>query len=277
MILITGATGNVGRHLVTRLSASGVRVRALTRDPEAAGLPAGVETVAGDLGRPESLEAALEGVDSVFLVWPFLDAEGAPAVLDAIKRRARRVVYLSSLGVDDRAERQADLINQFHADLERAIEQSGLGWTFLRAGTFAANTLGWAEQVRTGDVVRYPFAGEKAIIHEADIAAVAARVLTEDGHDGAKYVLTGPEALTTADRVRIIGEAVGRTLRFEQTTAEAARASMLGDGWPPALVDALLSGPDDRPAEVTATVGELTGTPALTFRQWAAEHADAFR
>src|SRR5437879_4939879 len=124
MILVTGATGNVGRHLVARLLEAGTEVRALTRDLEAAGLPAGAEVVAGDLGRPESLEAALRGVESVFLVWPFLTAEGAPAVLDVIGRHARRVVYLSSLGVDDQADRQADLINQFHADVERHIEKS---------------------------------------------------------------------------------------------------------------------------------------------------------
>ncbi|GAB3988203.1 NAD(P)H-binding protein [Actinoallomurus acanthiterrae] len=277
MILVTGATGNVGRHLVTRLSAAGVAVRALTRDPEAAGLPEGVEAVAGDLADPDSLEAALKGVESVFLVWPFLTAEQAPGVLEAIGRHARRVVYLSSLGVDDEAERQADLINQFHADMERLIEKSGLEWSFLRAGTFAANALGWAEQVRAGDVVRYPFAGAKAIIHEADIAAVAARTLTEDGHVGAKHILTGPEALTTAERVQAIGEAIGRTLRFEKTPADVARERMLGDGWPPALVDALLSAPDDQPAAVTSTVEEITGEPARTFRDWAVEHAAAFR
>ncbi|WP_433179978.1 NAD(P)H-binding protein [Actinoallomurus sp. CA-150999] len=274
MILVTGATGNVGRHLVTRLSAAGVPVRALTRDPEAAVLP---EAIAGDLADPDSLETALKGAESVFLVWPFLTTEQAPGVLEAIGRHARHVVYLSSLGVDDDAERQADLINQFHANMERLIETSGLEWTFLRAGTFAANALGWAEQVRAGDVVRYPFAGAKAIIHEADIAAAAARALTEDGHVGAKHILTGPEALTTAERVQVIGEAIGRTLRFEKTPAEAARARMLADGWPPALVDALLSASDDQPAVVTSTVEEITGAPARTFRNWAVEHADAFR
>ncbi|MEV0402946.1 NAD(P)H-binding protein [Actinoallomurus sp. NPDC050550] len=277
MILVTGATGNVGRHLVTRLSAAGVPVRALTRDPETAVLPEGVAAIAGDLADPDSLEAALKDVESVFLVWPFLTAEQAPGVLETIGRHARRVVYLSSLGVDDDAERQADLINQFHADMERLIEKSGLEWTFLRAGTFAANALGWAEQVRAGDVVHYPFDGAKAIIHEADIAAVAARTLTEDGHVGAKHILTGPEALTTVERVRTIGEAIGRTLRFEKTPARAARERMLADGWPPTLVDALLSAPDDQPAVVTSTVEEITGAPARTFRDWAVEHADAFR
>jgi uncharacterized protein YbjT (DUF2867 family) len=179
MILVTGATGNVGRHLVDRLLAAGVAVRALTRDPQAGGLPTGAEAVAGDLAHPESLEPALEGVESVFLVWPFLTTEHAPGVLEVIGRHVRRVIYLSSLGVNDDADRQDGPINQFHADMERLIEKSGLEWTFLRAGTFAANSFGWAEQIRAGDVVRYPFAGAKAIIDESDIAAVAARVMTE--------------------------------------------------------------------------------------------------
>ena len=106
---------------------------------------------------------------------------------------------------------------------------------------------------------------------------MAARTLTEDGHVGAKHILTGPEALTTAERVQAIGEAIGRTLRFEKTPADVARERMLGDGWPPALVDALLSAPDDQPAAVTSTIEEITGEPARTFRDWALEHADAFR
>jgi uncharacterized protein YbjT (DUF2867 family) len=277
MILVTGATGNVGRHLVAELLRAGADVRALTRDPGTAGLPAGADVVAGDLADPKSLEAALTGVDVVFLVWPFLTAEHAPATLEAIGRHARRVVYLSSLGVDEDADRQADLINQFHADLERLIAGSGLEWTFLRAGTFAANSLGWAEQIRAGNVVRYPFAGSRPIIHERDIADVAARVLTEDGHAGAKHILTGPEVLTTAECVEAIGEAIGRELRFEKTPADAARARMLADGWPAALVDALLSGSEDRPAIVSPTVEELTGTPPRTFGEWSVEHAGAFR
>lgn len=279
MILVTGATGNVGRQVVAQLLAAGAAVRALARDPRSARLPGEVEVVAGDLSEPGTLEAALTGIESVFLVWPFLTAEGAPAVLDVAGRHARRVVYLSSSGVNEEAERQSDPINQFHADMERLIEKSGLEWTFLRADTFASNALGWAGQIRASGVVRGIAPAAKAVIHEHDTAAVAVRTLTEDGHAGAKHLLTGPRVLSRAEQVRAIGEAIGRPLRFEELSAQVARPQMLADGWPPALVDALLAAAGRRPgqAPVTSTVEEITGAPARTFEEWAAEHVGDFR
>jgi uncharacterized protein YbjT (DUF2867 family) len=234
-ILVTGATGNVGGQVVSQLAGAGAAVRAFVRDPDHAGRPAGVEAVRGDLSKPETLEAALEGVGSVFLVWPFFSAEGAPAVVDAIARHARRVVYLSSEGVRDDAEEQTDPINGFHADLERLIELSGLEWTFLRSAGLAANALGWAEEIRPGgDVVREPHgAAARTPVHERDVAAVGVRALTEDGHDGRKYVLTGPELLTKAEQVRAIGEAIGRPLRFEEIPMEEARQNGSPLAYPP--------------------------------------------
>ncbi len=173
-ILVTGATGNVGGQVVSQLLDTGASVRALVRDPDSGGLPDGVEVVRGDLSAPDTLDVPLEGVETVFLVWTFLTAEAAPAVLDAVKRHARRIVYLSSMGVRDDLERQADPINQFHADMERLIEQSGLEWAFLRPSGFATNTLGWAEQIRADGVVRAPYgAMTRSLIHERDIASVA--------------------------------------------------------------------------------------------------------
>lgn len=165
MILVIGATGSVGRQVVSQLLDAGADVRALTRDPEAAGLPAGVEVVRGDLADPGGLDAILEGVDAVFLVWPFFSAEGATAVVDAIARHAGRIVYLSAkVAADDR--------ESFWAVVERRIEESGLEWTFLRPTGFAKNTLGWADQIRTG-VVRAPYGqAARSLIDERDIAAV---------------------------------------------------------------------------------------------------------
>lgn len=282
VVLVAGATGNVGRHVVSELLGAGAAVRALTRDPASAGLPQGADAVRGDLGSPDSLHGALEGVDAVFFLWPFLTAEAAPALLATVKRHARRVVYLSSLGVREDRDRQADPINQFHADMERHVERSGLEWTFLRPSGFAVNTLGWAEQVRAPEgVVRQPYRGaSRSLIHERDIAAVAARALTGAGHERAKYVLTGPEALTQAEQVRIIGEAIGRPLRFEEVPPEAARQRMLAEGWPDAVVNGMLdawAGFAVEPEAVTSTVEELTGAPARTFREWAADHAADFR
>lgn len=278
-ILVTGATGNVGRQVVDQLLAAGADVRALARDPESAALPDGAGVVRGDLSRPDTLHEALAGVDAVFLIWPFLTAEGAPPVLDAIARHAPRVVYLSSSGVDDDADRQTDPINQLHADMERLLEKSGLEWTVLRSDTIASNARGWAEQIRATSVVRGPGIAPTAVVHERDVAAVAVRALTGGGHAGARHVLTGPQVLSRAEQVRTIGEVIGRPTRFEAVPPEVARRRMLADGRPPALVEALLASAASRPAShlVTSTVEEITGVPARTFRSWAEEHADLFR
>ncbi|MEV0195081.1 NAD(P)H-binding protein [Nonomuraea sp. NPDC050691] len=278
-ILVIGATGNVGRHVVARLLDAGASVRALVRVPGEARLPEGAEVVRGDLAEPGTLEPALAGVDTVFLIWPFLTADGAPPVLDALRRRVRRVVYLSSSGVDDQAERQSDPINQLHAEMESLIAGSGLEWAVLRADTIASNARGWAAQIRAAGVVRGPEIAPTAVVDPRDVAAVAARVLGGVGHAGATYVLTGPEVIGRADQVRAIGEAIGRPVRFESVPLEEARARMLADGRPPALVEALLAAAGTRPRSglVTSTIEELTGAPARTFGQWAADHADDFR
>ncbi|MEU8383307.1 NAD(P)H-binding protein [Streptosporangium sp. NPDC048865] len=272
-ILVLGATGTTGRQVVAQALEAGAEVRATARDPEAAGLPEGVEVARGDLTDPGSLRAPLDGAEAVFLLWPFATAEGMPAVLDVIATHARRVVYLSSAAVRDH-ERRA----------ERMIERSGLEWTFLRPHAFAANALRWAGQIRAGAVVREPYgAAAMPPLHERDLAAVAVRALLgdgHDGHDGAVHELTGPETLTQAEQVRVIGEVTGRPVRWEEDSPEAARRRMLALGWPPEAVDGVLraqAGMVTEPGRVTTTVEAVTGTPARTFRAWVTEHADRFR
>jgi uncharacterized protein YbjT (DUF2867 family) len=276
-ILVTGATGNVGRHVVSLLRKRGVAVRALTRFPQAADLPEEVEVVAADLTDPESLRPALEGVNAVFLLWPMLTAEGAAPVVDVIARHARRMVYLSAMSVRDDREPQA---NGVWGMVEYLIERSGVDWTFLRAGGFATNTLGWADQVRAG-VVHWPYgAAARSLIHERDIAAVAALALTEDRHIGAKYVLTGPTAITQADQVRIIGEAIGRPVRWVETAPEVARQQMLATLGDSGFVEGALAywaSLVEEPEPVTNTVEAVTGVPARTFREWAEDHVIDFR
>ena len=281
-ILVTGATGNVGGQVVSQLAETGAAVRAFVRDPDSAARPAGVEAVKGNLTEPETLEAALEGVDSVFLVWPFFAGEGNPSLaIDAIAGRAKRVVYLSSQGVGDDAKEPADPINALHAEVEGLIERSGLEWTFLRAAGLAANALGWAEEIRTSGVVREPHGtAARSPVHERDIAAVAVRALTEDGHGGRKYVLTGPEVLTKAEQVRVIGGAVGRPLRFEEVPAEEAREEWIAAGLPPAVADGIFAAHArfvEEPEPVTATVEDVIGAPARNFREWASDHAGDFQ
>ena len=186
----------------------------------------------------------------------------------------RRVVYLS-------AEAAASKPDAFWAQLERLVAQSAVQWTFLRPTGFAKNTLMWADQIRSGGVVRWPYAAAaRSLIHEADIAAVAVRALTEDGHGGQTYVLTGPQALTQADQVQAIGQAIGRPLRFEEVAREQTRPALVAALGDEAFADSALDTWATfvtQPEQVTSTVQEITGHPARTLHSWAEDHADDFR
>jgi uncharacterized protein YbjT (DUF2867 family) len=212
----------------------------------------------------------------VFLVWPFTNADDAPGVLDVVQRQTHRLVYLSSAG-----GQRPEPVGMFHADVEREFEASELAWTFLRPSGFAANTRMWADQIRRDGVVRWPFgAAQRSLIDERDIAAVAVRVLTSDGHDGARYHLTGPEVVTQAEQVRAIGKAIGRDVRWEEVPADAVRDGLRAAFGNPSFADHALATWArfvEEPELVTGTVEEVTGRPARPFRDWAIEHADDFR
>jgi uncharacterized protein YbjT (DUF2867 family) len=211
----------------------------------------------------------------VFLLWPFPTADGAPPVIDVLAARAPRIVFVSSMGAGDEAG------TAFHAEIERLIRPSAMPWTFLRAGGFAANTLIWAPQIHAGDVVRWPYAkAGRSLIHERDIAAVAVRALTQEGHAGATYRLTGPEVLTQEQQVLAIGQAIGRPLRYDEIPAQAALEQMVSGGWPRAFAEHALgywATLVSRPEPVTRAVQEITGSPGRTFAEWAGDHADDFR
>ena len=281
-ILVIGATGNVGRQVVSQLPVTDVRVRALARDPRTAGLPPHVDVVRGDLTLPETLDECLEGIDAVFLVWTAPPATVAPA-LERIAKHARRIVFLSApLKTAHPLFQQPNPLRALAEQIERLIETSGRQWTFLRPGMFAANARSWwAPRIRAGgDVVRWPYAAAPtAPIHERDIAAVAVRALCEDGHAGAEYVLTGPQSLSQFEQISAIGGAIGRSLRIEEISPEDARYELL-TVMPAVAVNMLLAAwaaAIGQPALVTSTVAEVTGTPARTFRDWAADHAAEFR
>ncbi|MFN7996207.1 MAG: NAD(P)H-binding protein [Bryobacteraceae bacterium] len=279
-VLVVGATGTVGKPLVERLTAVGAPVRALVRSPGAATLPE-VEIVSGDLTVPETLGPALNNVDAVFLVWtvPF---NTFPAVLERITRNAQRIVFLSApLKTPHPLFQQPNPVRVLTEKLERLIEASGLQWTFLRPGMLAINAVRWwAGQIRAGDVIRWPYASvPTAPIHEQDIAAVAVRALCDDGHAGAEHVLTGPQSLTHAEQISMIGRAIGRPLRMEEITPEEAGRE-LSAVMPPFIVTMLMnawSAAAGEPAFVTSTVAEITGTPARAFFDWAIDHAAEFQ
>ncbi|MBZ5729186.1 MAG: NAD(P)H-binding protein [Acidobacteriia bacterium] len=280
-ILIIGATGNVGSAVLSQLTVTGAQVRALARNPDAARLPPQVEVVRGDLTVPESLDTCLDGIDTVFLVWTAPPAAVAPA-LERIAKHARRIVFLSApLKTPHPLFQQPNPSRKLGEQIERLIVASGLQWTFLRPGMFAGNALGWwAPQIRAGDVVRWPhLAAPTAPIDERDIAAVAVRTLCEDGHAGAEYVLTGPQSLSQFEQVSTIGRAIGRTLLIEEMPPDEAQREGLPT-MPASVVNILLdawAAAIGQPAFVTSTVAEITGAPARTFLDWAADHAAEFR
>ena len=280
-ILVTGATGNVGRNIVSLLSGSGTRIRALTRNPDTAGLPESVEVVRGDLSDPSTLEGSVEGVDTVFLMWRGFPASVIPPMMALFTKHVRRIVFLSSSAIQDELPVQTNPIGQIHLEIEEAIKRTGLEWTFLRPGAFAANALTWwAPQLRVGDVVRWPYgAAAWAPIHERDIAAVAVRALTEDGHAGKKYTLSGGELLTQVEQLQTISQAIRRNLHYEELTPDVAREQMSAF-LPPFVIDRLLdlwAGMVETPPLPTRTVEKVTGAPPTTFRQWSLDHPEDFQ
>jgi uncharacterized protein YbjT (DUF2867 family) len=277
MILVTGATGKVGRHVTAALSARDIPVRALSRSAGRSIFP-GVVPAKADFGDPDTLAPHLDGVDAAFLVWPFTSIDAAddlaPRVVALLARHVERIVLLS-------AQRAADAPDSFWARVERLVEASRAQWTISRPTGFASNTLMWANQIRSGDIVRWPYGtAARSLVDERDIAAVAVRTLTETHHGGQRYELTGPAALTQIEQVDAIGAALNRNLSWvEQPRDEAADdlAEMFGA---PAFARSALdvwAGFVAEPEPVTTTVADITGVPARPFAAWAADHAGAFR
>jgi uncharacterized protein YbjT (DUF2867 family) len=274
-ILVTGATGHIGSHVVAGLAAAGARVRAVARGE--ADVPAGVELVRADLTDAEALGGSLDDVDAAFLLRPPATAVGHQRPVDLIASRVERVVYLSSVSVETAPDHPMTAI---HADIERRLTAESDAWTFLRVGKLDTNAFGYAAPIRETGQVRLPYPElGRAPIHERDVAAVAVRVLLDDRWRGRALVPSGPEALTEGDIVRTIGEVVGRPARVVQITPEESRAEMLDAGVAPDLADAALEywrGLVDEPEPLTSVVQEVTGGSARTFASWVAENAAGF-
>ncbi|RST13111.1 NAD-dependent epimerase/dehydratase family protein [Streptomyces sp. WAC05374] len=269
--LVTGATGTVGRQVVAELLRLGRPVRALTRDPARAALPDGVEVVRGDLTDPDTLRAALDGVIGLHLI-TFGDAyftplETGPRIVELAREAGvRRITVLNGGGP---------------TPLEDAVRAGGIEWTVLMPVEFMGNALEWADGIRAADEVREPFTGRlSAMVHEGDIGAVAAVALTEDGHAGQEYVITGPEVLTVRDKAQAIAAARGREIRLVELSEAEAVERWRAEGRPQDVIDFLLEVYGDTPEvgrTVLGTVEKVTGRPARTFAQWARANAAAFR
>jgi uncharacterized protein YbjT (DUF2867 family) len=274
--LITGATGPVGKSLVTQLLAAGKDVRIVTRDRRKA--PAGVDVVEGDFTQGNLPAEAFADVRKAFV---FPAQGGVESFLQQARRSGvEQLVVLSSLAAAMDHERDKSSFSALHhVAIERSVQASGIPATILRPGMFANNLLFWAGSLQAGDTVYGPYArSRQAPIHEADIAAAAVVALTQEGHEGKTYPMTGPQALTRVEQLDTIGAATGRKLRFQETPPEAF-AQEMGKYMPQPIVKMLLDYWADTvttPDVVFPTVAQLTGRPARTLAEWARDHAGAF-
>jgi len=281
-ILVIGGTGNVGRHVMAQLSATGAPFRVMARNPDSLQLPGAVDVVRGDLTAPDTLDSCLRDIETVFLVW-VAPPSTAPAAVERIAKHARRIVFLTApLKTPHPFFQQPNPSRQSAERMEHLIESSGADWTFVRAGMFAGNARHfWGPQVRAGGVVRWPYLdAPTAPTDERDVAAVAVRTLCEDGHAGAEYVVTGPESLTQAEQVHTIGRAIRRSLQVEEMSPDEARSALAPVFGSPSVVNMLLdawAAALGQPAFVTSTVTQVTGALPRTFLEWATDHATEFQ
>jgi (4-alkanoyl-5-oxo-2,5-dihydrofuran-3-yl)methyl phosphate reductase len=281
MILVLGATGTTGGEVARQLIAAGERPRLLVRNPDKARALFGdrAEIVRGDLDDAASLDAAMKGVDHLYLMAVGLDQvtlEGH--AVDAARRAGvKHVVKLSVIGADAPQITFA----KWHAAAEKKLTDSGLGWTMLRAGNFMSNSLGWADTIRSQGAFYQPTGtGRWAAIDPADIGAVAVAALTTPGHEGKAYTLTGPESMDAAGYAAVLSKATGKPVTFVDVPPDAARDAMLKSGMPAGYVDALLdllavmkAGHTDA---VSGDVERVLGRKPGTFAAWAARNKAAF-
>jgi uncharacterized protein YbjT (DUF2867 family) len=274
-ILVTGATGNVGRPLVTHLVNAGANVRAVTRHPDTAQLPTGVELVT-------SAAAGLPGASAVFLNSRALGEELADVVRLASQAGVTRLVALSAINADDNFSRQPSRVRgDRNKEVEQLAVDSGLEWVSLRPTVFATNFAGmWSPQIRAGDVVFGPYASAStAPIVDRDISEVAAHALLTDDLLGQTIPLTGPQAFTNAELADVIGNVLGRTVHYQEVAPELVRERFVGLGFPAEFADAyiaFLAATVDKPALVTHEVDKILGRPAESFASWVADHRALF-
>ncbi|MEO3761967.1 NAD(P)H-binding protein [Streptomyces sp. B5E4] len=281
MIVVTGATGNVGRPLVQAMVEAGQEVTAVSRGVTPVDLPAGAGHVRGDLAAAETLRPALQGAEALFLHDGGAGGHGLDprALLDVARGEGvRRVVLLSSQGVATRPESHS------HGGVMRAIEEavreSGLAWTILRPGGFASNACAWAESVRAERTVAAPF-GDVGIpvIDPADIAGVAAVALGKDEHDGQIYELNGPVAVTPRQQAEAIGAALGEPVRFVELTRQEAHLRMAAF-LPEPVVEttlAVLGEPNAAELRLSPDAERILGRAPRPFAEWARRNVEAFR
>jgi len=283
MILVTGGTGGVGSELLRLLSKAGIVTRALARHPQRAQALPGITWIAGDLSKPETLTSAFEGARTLFLLTSYYE-DMVELQHNAISAaRAAGVTYVVKISAFAASDHSRAPVGRWHYQVEKELQESGLGWTILRPHHFMQNLLAQAEYVRTEGVV-YSASGDGKIpyVDGRDVAAVAFATLTQPGHLGKKYVVTGSEAISYRQAAEIIGAAIGKPVRFVDESPDEARARRVREGLPPAVVESALAiaayqRAGGKTVTITSTVTDLTGRPPRTVGEFVREHADLFR
>ncbi|MCL5952783.1 MAG: SDR family oxidoreductase [Chloroflexi bacterium] len=279
MILVTGATGTVGKELVQRLIDMGQPVRVFTRDAsKAAHLGGQVEVAVGNFDNPDALRAAMNGVARIFLVTS--ETRQDLNALETAKRAGvEQIVKLSTLEASEHILQ----VGKWHYEREELIRGSGLAWSLIRPGMFMTNTITWwAASIKQQGAVYFPGGkGQVAPIDPHDVAAVAAVALTRPGHTGQAYELTGPQLLSVGEMVQVIAKVLGKPIQYTDIPLSAAKEWMLQSGMNEALAAAfaemLTALYQNQGAQLTDTVEQVTGQPARTFESWCRAHIAAFQ
>jgi (4-alkanoyl-5-oxo-2,5-dihydrofuran-3-yl)methyl phosphate reductase len=282
VILVTGATGNIGSELVRQLIEAGQRFRVLTRDrARGEALGDGLDVVVGDLLRPETLAPAFVGVSRALVLAGAADLPSVAAhVVDAAKQAGTRHLVLISSGTIE--IKPPGIIARWHLEAEQVLKASGLAWTVLRPGNFSSNALRWAGPIRAqGAVFAHGGDGLTAPIDPRDIASVAFHALTGRDHEGKTYVLTGPALMTVVRQVDVIANALGRPVRFVDVPEDAARVGMRKSGMPELVIDGVIellqAARAGRDSLLTSTVHDVTARPPRSFDTWVRDHLGAFK
>jgi uncharacterized protein YbjT (DUF2867 family) len=273
MILITGATGNVGREIIKQLGKTEYQIRVLSRNPDKASFPKNVEVMTGNLSDPDSIKDVLNGVKKVFLI----NVPGSDQFSQIAKQSGvEHIVFLSAAAI----EYTDNAIGQAHYYTEELIRKSGVKWTFLRPGAFMSNTLQWVHSIQSEGIVRMPFGDVKTNpIDPHDIAAVVVNSFETSGHDGKTYTLTGPENLSPREQTQILSTVLSKDIKFENISRELAKENMI-KAIPAPIVEAsldLMEKAAAHPLEVLNTVKEVTGQDSRSFEQWANDHIELFQ
>ena len=283
MILVTGGTGLIGSEVLRRLSHAGVPARALTRDLTRTQTMPGVVWVAGDLSRPETLRAAFDGATTLFLLTHYLEDMVELQHNAIAAARAAGVSHVTKVSAFAASDHSRAPIGRWHYQVEKELQESGMGWTMLRPHHFMQNLLAQAEYVKKEGAIYSPSGdGKIPYVDGRDVGAVAVVTLTTPGHVGKTYVVTGSEAMSYRQAAEIIAGVIGKPVRFVDESPEQARARRVREGVTPAVIESVLAigayqRAGGKTVTITSTIADLTGRPPRTVAEFVREHASFFR